>query len=66
LHDFGGSKSVQVAHMRMSLGLSWYSACCFDIFSLAFTGAVVPRTKPAMPAIMPQISFRRPTLIKLS
>jgi hypothetical protein len=41
---------VQVAHMRMSFGLSWYSASRFDIFSRAFAGAVVARTKLTMPA----------------
>jgi hypothetical protein len=33
LHDFGGTKSVQVAHIRMSFGLSWYCASFCDIFS---------------------------------
>ena len=37
LHDFCGSNSVQVAHMRMSFGLSWYSASFCDIFSRAPT-----------------------------
>jgi hypothetical protein len=55
---------VQVAHMRMSFGLSWYSASCFDIFSRAFAGAVVARTKLTMLAIMPQTSLRRPTPIE--
>jgi hypothetical protein len=55
---------VQVADMQMSFGLSWYSASCFDIFSRAFAGATVARIKRAdMPAIMPQTSLRRPTLI---
>jgi hypothetical protein len=47
-----------------AFGLSWYSASCFDIFSRAFAGAVVARTKLAMPATMLQTSLRGPTLIK--
>ena len=37
LQDLGGSNNVQVAHMRTSFGLSWYSASFFDIFSRART-----------------------------
>jgi hypothetical protein len=53
LHDLGGSNSVQVAHMRMSFGLSWYSASFCDIFSGAPARDIAPDANQAATLVNP-------------
>src|SRR5271168_5178996 len=59
LQDLGGSNSVHVAHMRMSFGLSWYSASFCDIFcSPARARDIAPDTNHA--AVVANAACRTP------
>jgi hypothetical protein len=67
LQDLGGSNNVQVAHMRTSFGLSWYSASFFDIFSRAPTQDIAPGTNQAATlANAARSSLRRKTRISVT
>ena len=66
LHDFGGSNSVQVAHMRMSFGLSWYSASFCDIFSRAPARDIAPDANQAATFVnAARSSMRRKTRLSI-
>jgi hypothetical protein len=60
LHDLGGSKSVHVAHIWISFGLSWYAASARDILTRVSAFALTASASPtAAPVNAVPISLRR-------